>query len=130
MMTRKVLIAAGATAGVAGLGLALYLWLRRPPPPPPKVETRMTVTEEPPSSVYPGQELPFAGYLEDVNGNRLASKRINLFVNDVLVIYQITSLDGGWDFSGTVAEDAPPSTWVIYAEFSGDEEYIGCSRGW
>jgi hypothetical protein len=63
--------------------------------------------------------------LRDIEGNRLAGKRVDLFVNDVPVLYCITNSFGEWDFSGYMAKDTP-GTYRIYAKFSGDEIYAGC----
>ncbi|MBA7593104.1 hypothetical protein ES703_00021 [subsurface metagenome] len=123
-MAKKIIAAGVAAAGVAGL--ALYLWLRRPPP-PPKVETRMTVTEEPPSSVSPEQKFPFSGYLESVQGERLAGKTIELYIDGEKVV-SATDAEGKWGWNIQLAE--PGVTRTLYAAFPGDEEYIGCSRGW
>lgn len=110
--TRKVI---GAGVAVAGAGLAayaVYIWFKG---------TRMVVTEEPPSSAYPGQEFPFSGHLEDNKGNRLAGKAVELYVNDEVVASGTTDAVGGWDWKIVLDKSA-----AIYTKFPGDEEYRGC----
>ncbi|MBA7658120.1 hypothetical protein ES703_66068 [subsurface metagenome] len=115
MVAKKII---GAGIAVAGAGLAVYavynIWFKGK-------GTRMVVTEEPPGSVPPGQEFSFGGYLEDVEGNRLAGKAVELYVNDEVVTSGTTDAVGGWDWKIVLDKSA-----VIYAKFLGDEEYRGC----
>ena len=115
---KRVLIVAGA-AGVAGL--VAFLWMRRAAA---KVETRMVVTMEPPSNVSPGQEFSFSGYLEDINGNRLAGKFVELYVDGERA-GGVTDSEGNWIWTLGLDKSS-----VLYAAFPGDEAYAGCFRRW
>lgn len=88
----------------------------------PKLETRMVVTVEPPTSAVAGEPFTFAGYLEDVDGNRLGGKTINLVGTAMTTT---TNASGEWGFS---VVGGSPGTITIYAEFPGDADYLGCSE--
>jgi len=118
MADRKVLIVLGA---VGAAGLAAFLWMRRAAA-AAKVGTQMVVTTPPPASVAAGQEFTFAGYLKDVNGNRLSGKTVDLRADGAVAGSATTDASGGWSF--TVALDR---TAALYAEFPGDEGYAGCN---
>ncbi len=117
MKTREVLIVAGAV-GVAGL--VAFLWMRRAAA---KVETRMVVTVEPPSTVSPGQEFGFSGYLEDANGNRLEGKTVEIYVDGEWSGHGVTDPEGNWIWTLRLDKSS-----VLYAAFPGDEVYAGCFR--
>jgi hypothetical protein len=120
---KDLAVGVAAAGGVAALGY--YLVKKVAPPPagavPGRISTRMVVTVPPPSSVAPGQDFAFSGYLEDANGNRLPSKTVNLVVDGSVANTVTTGADGAWNF--TVRLD---KTAVVYAEFPGDDAYEGC----
>lgn len=128
MVTRKVIAAGIAVAGVSIAGYAVYLWIKRPPAPPPpppptKVETRMVVTTPPPSSVIAGEEFPFEGYLEDADGHRLMDKEYQIFIDGMGQTKNRTTADGYW---GYVISFGTPGAHEMYVKFAGDVTYEGC----
>lgn len=116
----KVTAAVVAVVVAGAAGLAVLYFLRKAAA---KVGTRMVVTAEPPSSTGRGQEFPFAGYLEDINGNRLSGKTVELYADEAKVASGTTGADGGWGWMLHLDELS-----VIYASFAGDEAYAGCRR--
>ena len=82
----------------------------------------MVVTTPPPSSVSPGQEFPFEGYLEDADGNRLADKVYQIFLNDAGQTQGRTKSDGTWSYTISLG----PGTYAMFVKFAGDADYEGC----
>lgn len=118
-MSKKsiAVIVGAAAAGAAGL---LFVWMRLVAA---KVATQMVVTTEPPSTIGVNQGFTFAGVLEDVNGNALASKQIELNVGGIVLTSTTTDANGGWAFELSASSEGTVS---LYAEFPGDEQYAGC----
>jgi hypothetical protein len=88
-----------------------------------KVPTRMVVTTSPPSSVIAGNRFDFAGYLEDVNGNRLANKLVYLVIDGTETQSMYTSSTGTWGFA---VEISAVGDHTLYVVFKGDAGYEGC----
>lgn len=84
--------------------------------------TEMVVTVKPPSSVNPGETFQFSGILRsDATGQGVPNKPINLWQSGAKVLTTTTADDGSWSF----AVGIPIGRYTLYAEFSGDSEYIG-----
>ncbi len=88
-----------------------------------RISTRMVVTTPPPSSVSAGVPISFEGYLEDVNGNRLADKTIELYVNGERSGHGATDVNGVWAWQ---IPFPAPGTYALYVHFPGDTIYEGC----
>jgi len=89
-----------------------------------KIGTSMQVVYAPPSSVNPGEIIPFGGKLVDQWGAGLGGKTINLVVDGVTVMPTSTNIDGTWSFYSFMIWT--PGSHTIYAEFPGDAVYAGC----
>lgn len=89
-----------------------------------KKATRMVVTLAPPSHAAVGEEIRFEGYLEDVNGNKLAGKKLVWHVESAGDVgeFDYPTPDGTWSFRVT-----PTVTGSItqYVYFEGDAYYAG-----
>ncbi|MBA7593102.1 hypothetical protein ES703_00019 [subsurface metagenome] len=86
-----------------------------------KMTTRMVVTTPPPASVAAGESIHFGGYLEDVNGSRLAGKETQLLIDGGGVAMITTDANGNWEYVFI-----PPGTCSMYVMFAGDDAYEGC----
>jgi hypothetical protein len=90
----------------------------------PKTATQMVVTTAPPSNVTVGQQFTFAGYLRDVNGNRLAGKTYVLNINGQdYATTGTTNSTGEWGWTISVGATG---TYAYYCKFPGDSAYEGC----
>jgi hypothetical protein len=88
-----------------------------------KIGTQMVVTTSPPASLEVGNKFIIAGYLQDVNGNRLAGKQHVLNVNGADVGTGSTGFDGSWSWEVTPSS---VGTYTVYVRFPGDDTYEGC----
>lgn len=97
---------------------------------PEKVEgkkaTRMIVTREPPSHFSVDGTYPFAGYLEDVDGNRLAGKQVILHLEwDGATDEHPQQTDSSGNWSWGILPYGEVSSISVYAYFAGDAYYEG-----